>query len=277
MNGKPNPTENFLVSTIAAFLSSSLRPVLYVMRSHMGVQHTALIPVIMSGLLVGAGLQFLPMASEVNQKAIILYLVMVVIGYLRNTFQARRRRKTRDWSVSTWSSGESHFEPVLLFVCRRLYQRWGHNAHIRRYVSAVLRDDFIYYVAEPVALLLAAGALWSIGSTLFYYPILLAITCIVVRNDAQLWLYLKAHEIPDGKRLERAVKWQLDGPEPGRGDGVELAQIAEAPRMRWATDDRSVFDRLSPELQDLLMKDRITHSENKRTRSKDLVSDANHP
>ena len=43
MNGKPNPTENFLVSTIASLLGGLVRPICFVMRSDMGIQHTALI------------------------------------------------------------------------------------------------------------------------------------------------------------------------------------------------------------------------------------------
>jgi hypothetical protein len=156
----------------------------------------------------------------------LLYAALFIVGYLRNTFQARSRRKRRDWSVTTWSSGESLLEPVLIFTAKRVYRRWGNNPFVRRLVAAVLRDDFIYYVSEPALLILTAAVLWSIGSSIFYYPIILAFGCIVVRNDAQLWLYLKAHEIPDGKRFERAVKWELDGPSPTGGhDNAGTSQI----------------------------------------------------
>lgn len=263
MNDKPNPTRNFLISLISAFLSDLLKPLWYVMRSDMGIQHTALIPVILSGLIYGVGFSLLSLTGAVNRQVIMLYAVLIVAGYIRNTLQARRRRRVRDWSVNTWSSGESLFVPVLLFTCRRLYRRWGNKPYVRRLVGAVLREDFIYYIAEPVTMLFAAIALRSIDSTLFYYPIILAIALVVFRNDAQLWLYLKAHEIPDGKRMERAVKSELEGPAQSGGSGSLVAQIPDAPRMRFATDDRSVFDRLSPELQSLLLKDRFGHSQTK--------------
>jgi len=259
MNGKPNPTENFLVSTIASFLGGLVRPVWYVMRNDMGIQHTALIPVILSGILAGAASPFLSWASDVNQKVILLYVVLIIVGYLRNSFRARHRRRTRDWSVSTWSSGESLWVPVLLFACRRLYRTWGGSPTVRRMINTMLNEDFIYYFAEPFTLVLAGFGLWSIDSTLFYYPIGLAFILIIVRNDAQLWLYLKAAEIPDGKRLERAVKWQLDGPEPGSAHGTVVAQIPHVTVAATETGGESIYDRLSPELQMLLAKDRFSH------------------
>jgi hypothetical protein len=226
----------------------------------MGIQHTALIPVILSGVVFGAFVPFLRWMSDINRQIILLYVALVVIGYLRNTFQARRRRKYRDWSVSTWSPGESLLEPVLIFCARRVCRRWGNKPFFRQLAEATLQQDFIYYVGEPAVLLLAAAAVWSVGSSLWYYPVVLAFGCIVARNDAQLYFYLKAHEIPDGKRFERAIKLELDGHSPPGGYDIQVARIPEAP-SRSEIDDRNVFDRLSPELQDLLMKDRILHGE----------------
>jgi hypothetical protein len=266
MNGKPNPTENFLISTLATLLNGTLRPALYVTRSHMGIQHTALIPVLWSAVLMAAGMSFLDWMDPMNRNVIILYAVLLIVGYLRNTFQARRRRKQRDWSVSTWSTGESLLEPVLIFSCSRIRRHWGHKPAVRRMIETALTGDFIYYVGEPSLFVVAAAALWSIGSSMCLYPIVLALICIIVRNDAQLWLYLKAAEIPDGKRLERAVKTELEGPETFGHSEIPVAEIPPVPRMRFATDDRSVFDRLSPELQTLLMKDRILHGRNKGAR-----------
>jgi hypothetical protein len=261
MNGKPNPTENFLVSTIASFLGGLVRPIWYVMRSDMGIQHTALIPVLISVILAGAASPLLSWASDINREVIIFYVLLIIVGYLHNSHQARHRRRVRDWSVTTWSSGESLWVPVLLFVCRRIYKTWGRSPTVRRHIRIVLNEDFIYYVVEPLTLVLAGLGLWSIDSTLFYYPIGLAFILMIVRNDAQLWLYLKAHEIPDGKRLERAVKWQLDGPEQSGGHGIVVAQIANVPVVETAPCGESIYDRLSPELQMLLAKDRFSHLE----------------
>ena len=259
MNGKPNPTENFLVSTIASLLGGLVRPICYVMRSDMGIQHTALIPVLLSGILLGAASPLLSWASDINREVIILYVLLIIVGYLRNNHQARHRRRVRDWSVTTWSSGESLCVPVLLFACRRLYQVWGGSPRVRRFIDIVLNEDFIYYFTEPFTLVLAGFGLWSIGSSLFCYPIGLAFILMIVRNDAKLWLYLKAHEIPDGKRLERAVKWQLDGPDQFGGQGTVVAQIPLAPVPASAASGESIYDRLSPELQMLLAKDRFSH------------------
>ncbi|GEM_PF-5536218 len=260
MNDKPNPTQNFLISAISWFLGDLLRPVRYVMRSHMGIQHSALIPILASCPLYGAGFWYAAtFFSEVNKKVVILYAVLILVGYFRNADQANQRRRVRDWGVNTWSSGESLWVPVLLFTCRRVYRRWGSKPVVRRLLGKLLTADFVYYVAEPVTLLLASAALWSIGSSLYLYPVILAIAFVVVRNDAKLWLYLKAHEIPDGKMLERAVKSEFEGPVPGAG--VMLAQLSTAPVMRGEIENESVFDRLNPELQSLLLKDRFGHSQ----------------
>lgn len=264
MNGKPNPTENFLISTIASFLGGLVRPIWYVMRSDMGIQHTALMPILLSGILVGAASPLLSWARVINREVIILYLLLIIVGYLRNSHQARYRRRVRDWSVTTWSSGESLWVPVLLFTCRRIYQWRGNSVSVRRFIGIVLNEDFIYYIAEPFTLVLTGFGLWSIGSSLFYYPIGLACILMIVRNDAKLWLYLKAHEIPDGKRLERAVKWQLDGPEQGGGGNTVIAQIPKVSIPVSAESGESIYDRLSPELQMLLAKDRFSHLEPQR-------------
>ena len=259
MNEKPNPTEKFLISAVASFLSTGLRLPLFVMRSHMGIQHTALIPVLISGFGCAIGLSVMSLTEATNGKLILLYVALMIAGYLRNTLQARRRRKLRDWSVNTWSSGESLLVPVLVMLCRRLYRVWGEEKFKRRRVGVLLNDNFIYYVAEPLALMLVSLALWSIGSVLFFYPILVAIACIIVRNDAQLWFYLKAHEIPDGQRLERAIKSEFEGPK--KEGSTPVAEIMPLRFQPLRTDSASVFERLSPELQTLLMKDRYAHGE----------------
>jgi hypothetical protein len=257
---RPNPTANFLISAIAASLEGLLRPFWFVMRNDMGIQHTALIPIIIAGAIYGAGFCCLSLTSEVNSKVIIVYAALIVAGYFRNTAQARRRRRLRDWSVGTCSTGESLFVPVLLFICRRVYREWGDRPHVKRWLERILSEDFVYYVMEPAALLFVAAALWSIGSSLLYYPILAAIALIVVRNDDHLWLYLKAHEIPDGKMLERAINAEFGGAAQ-RGAGNAIARIPVAPADCAATDNASVFERLSPEMQTVLMKDRFAHGE----------------
>ena len=259
MNDKPNPTENFLVSAFSTFLSTGLRPALFVMRSHMGVRHTALIPVLVSAFGYGTLFSLLSLTSAINAKVILLYVVLIVAGYVRNTLQARRRRRMRDWSVNTWSSGESLLVPVLVMICRRLHRAWGSDVFAGRRVGMLLTDNFIYYVAEPLALLVVALALWSIGSVLFFYPVLVAISCAIVRNDAQLFVYLKASEIPDGKMLEREIKSEFEGPK--REGNTPVAEIAPPRFVPLPTDSASVFERLSPELQTLLMKDRYAHGE----------------
>ena len=118
----------------------------------------------------------------------------------------------------------------------------------------------MYYVVEPAALILVAVAIWSAGSNLYFYPVFLALTLIGVRNDEQLWLYLKAHEIPDGKMLESAIKTELQAPARNHSD-IPIAQISDAPVDHIATDSNSVFERLSPDLQTILMKDRYADGE----------------
>ena len=195
------------------------------------------------------------MRSDVDANVVILYAVLGVAGYIRNTLQARRRRRVRDWSVNSWSLGKSLLEPVLVIVCRRLYRTWGKTPSVDRLVRALLNLDFIYYIAEPASLVLVAGALWSIGSALSFYPLLIAVALVFVRNDAQLSLYLRAHEVVDGQMLEKAVRGELDVPSTAAG-GTPVAQIPPAPVGGPATDDQSVFSRLSPDLQLLLARDR---------------------
>jgi hypothetical protein len=126
---------------------------------------------------------------------------------------------------------------------------------VKRLIFFILTDDFIYYVAEPAMLLVGAVALSSINVPCGY-PILIAVILIVVRSDSQLWLYLKAHEVMDAKKLEGAVKGQLEGPTAKGGGGIAIAQIPLSLTPRPPTDEKSVFDRLSPELQMLLARDR---------------------
>jgi hypothetical protein len=259
MNGKPEPNQNFLVSTISAMLNGTLRPALYVMRSDLGIQHTALVPLIFSAVLYSAAFYAASIRSEADGKIGLLYGTLIVVGYLRNDFQARKRRRTRDWSVTTWSSGESLLVPVLRLICPRIRRQWGDIPAVEKWVRRVLHNDFVYYVAEPAVLLLAAVGIWSIGSDLYYYPVVLAITCIVVRNDAQLWLYLKAHEIPDGKTLERSINSEFEDP-ARRGVQTSVAGIPDRRFVPVATDSESVFGRLDQNLQFLLMKDSFLHS-----------------
>jgi hypothetical protein len=80
MNGKPNPTENFLISAIASFLGAAVRPIWYVMRSDMGIQHSALIPVLLSAAWMAALSPLLYWASDVNRNVIIIYVLLVIVG-----------------------------------------------------------------------------------------------------------------------------------------------------------------------------------------------------
>jgi hypothetical protein len=257
MNSQPYPIERFLVAAIGNFLRILLTPVYYVMRIDMGVQYSALIAAAISAGFFAGPCLLLAMTSKINREVATLIGVLVVVGYVRNVLQARRRRRRRDWSVHRWSTGTSLLEPVFLFLGRRAFRKWGQRPWVARLISVLLNDDFIYYVAEPSVLVLVAFALFSIGSTLCGYPLELAIALIVVRNAVQSFVYLKAHEVVDGKKDERAIKLQIEGPDPARfAAGGALARIPPAPGDRAATDDQSVFNRLSPELQMLLMRDR---------------------
>ena len=90
---------------------------------------------------------------------------------------------------------------------------------------------------------------------LFFYPLLIAVALVFVRNDAELYMYLRAHEVVDGQMLERAIRRELEVPATGAG-GIPVAQIPPAPINRPATDEQNVFNRLSPDLQLLLARDR---------------------
>jgi hypothetical protein len=96
----------------------------------------------------------------------------------------------------------------------------------------------------------------SIDATAWSYPTLIAVVLVVVRSDSQLWLYLKAHEVMDGKQFEQAIKATLEGGPTKGGGGIPIAEIPLGPATRAATGERAVFDRLSPELQMLLLRDR---------------------
>jgi hypothetical protein len=267
MNPQPDPTAKFLIGIIANMTRILLTPYYYVARSDMGVQWTTITALFMPGIIYTAGF-YLPaiihsaafgrhvQAGRVNAPIVTLYVLLLVLGFIRNTTQAWNRRRQRDWSVHSWSTGRPLLEPVLVFLCRAIYRKSGVRPWVRRLIFFILTDDFIYYVAEPVMLLLGAGALVSID-VVPGYPILMAVILIVVRSDQQLWLYLKAHEVMDAKKLEGAVKGQLEDPSlNGRGGGIPIAQIPLSLASRPPTDEKSVFDRLSPELQMLLARDR---------------------
>ena len=253
MNNQPDPIERFLVNATASLLRIFLTPAYYLMRSDMGIQWSALLPLLLPiALHICAGVA-IGRASDANAEAEILYALLVAAGYLRNSAQAEVRRRVRDWSVHSWSTGVSLLDPVLRFTCPRIRRRWGSKIWVRRLLSILLKDDFIYYVGEPAVLTLAAVALWSIGSTLAFYPILLAVSFMVVRNRAKLHRYLRAHEVMDGQMEEREIRAEIEAPTPGHGIGA-VAQIPPPPTDRPATDSQSVFQRLSPELQLLLMR-----------------------
>jgi hypothetical protein len=255
MNPQPDPIENFLIAAIAGVLRLFLTPFYYVARSDMGVQRTAVIPLLIPVAIHGFVCTWLSWISEANAAVTELYAWLMILGFVRVTMQARRRRRERDWSVSSWSSGKNLLEPVLILFSRAVYRKWGAHRWVRRMAGRILRDDFIYYVAEPSMLVVGAIALWSIGATLWFYPIVLAVALISVRSESQLFVYLKAHEVMDGKKLERTIKGILEEPASG-GSAIPITQIPAAAGRLVATDNESVFNRLSPELQMLLMRDR---------------------
>ncbi len=259
--GQPDPTEKFLIGFLTNGVRWYLTPFYYAFRSDMGINWSAVMPLIWPVALYGTAINlYTPRMEEVDAGVVKLYVALIILGYIRNTLQARRRRRLRDWSAHRWSPGRSLLEPVLYVICRRLHWHWGDRRFVDRLTRRVLNEDFIYYKAEPVMLFLGAIAIWSIGSILWPYPIFLAGALIFVRNDAQLSLYLKAHEIMDGKKLEGAIRGQLEAPVASVGRRISVAQIPASPAQRPATDDQSVFDRLSPELQMLLTRDSATHS-----------------
>lgn len=254
---QPNqdPTQRFLISAIANVLRALLTPVYYAIRSDMGVQYSALPPLLVSAFFYGGAWTAIASVigfNNVNSEAIAFYFLLIAIGFFRNMAQARHRRRVRDWRVGSWSTGRSLLEPLIIMSSRFIYRKWGGNRAVCRMLPIILTDDFIFYVAEPGILILSAPALFSIGATLYLYPILLAIALICVRNDRQLYIYLKAHEIADGQMMERAVRSEFEGSGNGKAVDIPVVQIPEAPTGRLATDGKSVFNRLSPELQMLL-------------------------
>jgi hypothetical protein len=255
MNSQPDPTAKFLVGTIAGTLRIFLTPFYYAARSDMGVQWGAFTQLLLPGAMHIAACISLAIVNEANVPAIRLYFWLFVLGFIRNLRQARQRRRVRDWSVHSWSAGRPLVEPLLLLFCRAAYRKWGRIPRVRRLLFRITSDDFIYYYAEPSILLLGAWGLWSIGVTLWFYPIILAAALISGRSDAKLAVYLKAHEVMDGQKMERSIKNMLAEPASVQ-HGIPVAQIAAASAERPATDNRSVFERLSPDLQLLLTRDR---------------------
>jgi hypothetical protein len=256
---QPDPSEKFLAAVIANTLRIFLTPFYYTARSDMGIHWTALVPILIPLAAHGVLCNWLAVRNQTNAPVIALYAWLWILGFIRNTFQARERRRVRDWSVQSWSPGKSLLEPVLLLVGRAIYRKWGQYPWVRRLLFRILSDDFVYYGAEPGMLLLAAWAVWSIGATVWFYPILLAVALIAARSDAKLALYLKAHEVMDGKKLERSIAGMLQEPAP-QGHGIPVAQIPVGCSGRPPTDNRSVFERLSPDLQLLLARDRAAKS-----------------
>ena len=255
MNNQVNLTGRFFVSLIAFFLRSLLTPLYFAIRTDMGVQFTGTVSMLGPVIIYGCVWKYLYVIRARDTKVFALYFALVAVGYIRNALQARHRRRVRDWSVHSWSSGKSLLQSVFLLAHLRLRNRCSRNRRLRRLCDLLVNMNFIYYVAEPFGLFLFAKGLHSIGSMFYFYPLVLAVALVVVRNEVQMHDYLLAHEVVDGKMLERDIKWQLEGLAPGR-IAIPVAQIASARSSRPATDSKSVFDRLSPELQMLLMRDR---------------------
>ena len=251
--------QRFLVSAIAHITRIFLTPLYYAIRSDMGVQFTAFYPIAMSLVVHKIAAEWLAFRSETDGGIAALYVALIALGYIRNAMEASRRRQTRDWSVHSWSTGTTILEPLSFFACRRIYRIWGKRPFAQRLVRVLLSIDFLHYVAEPVMLLALAAALWSIGSHLYGYPSLMALGLIFVRYDSQLRSYLQAHEIADAKMLEREVMSEFEGSPLPASACVTVAQLPLPPTGRPTTDERSVFKRLSPELQMLLMRDRATN------------------
>jgi hypothetical protein len=123
MNPQPDPTERFLISMIARAVKILLTPYYYAARSDMGVQWTALTTLLFSCAIYAAAI-FIPttlnaavfglrgQTSRVNFSVISLYVLLLVLGFVRNTVQAWRRRRRRDWSVHSWSTGRPLLEPM---------------------------------------------------------------------------------------------------------------------------------------------------------------------
>lgn len=258
MQQNQDPAQRFLVSAITNLVRAFLTPLYYAIRSDMGVQFSGFHPIAASLLFYGCAAKLIAMGSPIDGKVAALYVVLVALGYVRNTLQAKRRRRVRDWSVNSWSTGVTLLEPISFVVCR-MCRKWGSDKpFVQKLVPVLLSIDFLHYVAEPGMLILVSAALLSIGSLVCVYTVLLAVALIIVRCDAELRLYLRAHEIADAKMLEHAVMSEFEGPAPARSAGSAVAQIPAALSNRTPVDDQSVFDSLSPDLQMLLVRDRAT-------------------
>ncbi len=253
----PDLTDQFLVGILSTVFRRLLTPVYLIMRNDIGVRNLALIPLVLSAFGNGAIAAIFARKSEIDAKVVSVCFILTALGYLRNSIQSRRRRLRRDWSVHSWSAGTSLLEPILLVVCRQAVRIWGNKFLVKKATTLLLKDDFIYYVGEPFALAIVAAALHSIGATLAFYPILLAIALIFVRNDAQLYSYLQAYDVMDGKKLEREIRLQIEGSGISQQAPARMAQIPAVPGERIAVDRESVFERLSPELQTLLIRDQL--------------------
>lgn len=254
---KPDLTERFLVSVFANALRAMLSPIYFITRTDMGVQFSGFVPVISSTIFYVCCAGLIAIKSKLDAAVAAESVFLALCGYVRNARQARKRRRVRDWSVDSWSTGRSLLEHVFRFVEPRLALRWGHTRWCERVLGHMEDVDFVYYVAEPLAVLLVAAGLYSIGSHLFLYAIVIAFALIVVRSEAQLRIYLQAHEVMDGKRFEERLKFELEGPSAAKPAAL-FAHIPSAPANRPPTDARSVAQRLSPELQLLLVRDRAT-------------------
>ncbi|MDR3404233.1 MAG: hypothetical protein P4L99_17170 [Chthoniobacter sp.] len=257
MQQTPDPTQRFLVSAFANFARMILTPLYFAIRTDMGVQYSGFYAIFSSLILYGVGARLIALKSEQDGHAAALFVGLVALGYIRNLLQANSRRRTLDWSVNSWSTGASLLEPVLFLLGTALCKKSGEEKPIvRRLARSALNLDFIYYVAEPATLLAVAVALWSIGSILWIYVAALAVGLVFVRYHAKLRLYLRAHELADAQMFERALMSQFEGPIALVGTSVAVAEIPAAPVTRQAENEHSTFDRLSPELQMLLARDR---------------------
>lgn len=261
MTNEPNITERFFISGLSMVIRTFLTPYYYAMRTDMGVQFTGFLPVLRPLVFYVSVGHFFSTTSETDGNVLTLVSILAFVGYLRNVFQARRRRRKHDWTVHSWSTGISLVEPLLVFAHHGLRRNWGHLPGVRWLVPRLLKNDFIYYFAEPFTLCVIAAALHSIGTRLWFSPIVYALGLIIVRSDSQLDTYLMAHAVVDGQMTEQSIRQQLEGPNLGIGGaGIATAQLPVAPVHLEPTDDQSVFDRLSPELQILLASGRANRN-----------------
>lgn len=247
----------FLVSAIASSVQFLLIPVYFAIRSDMGVQQTGFIPIAISLAFNVTALGLLGRGREVESDVLILYLLLFILGFVRNSMQASRRRELRDWSVHSWSAGKTLLEPPLFLICRMVGRKWGRKyPGVSRFTLTLLKQNFLHYVAEPAMLLVVAVALESIGSRLAGYPAIIALLLVFVRRDMELRLYLQAHEIADAQSFEQEIMWQLEGGSSenatAHSAAAVMVRIPATSAYRPAVDERSALERLSPELQALL-------------------------